>query len=89
MPGLTENLRIGSVQGQNNLKLVSPCPQSTSFWASDISLIIAPVDGSSTSSSSSIIDETKLVNNLAAKVLDCSLSTGLFCRKCTKPLINI
>ncbi|KAH9449103.1 hypothetical protein Pst134EB_019938 [Puccinia striiformis f. sp. tritici] len=83
MPGLTENLRIGSVQGQNNLKL------STSFWASDISLIIAPVDGSSTSSSSSIIDETKLVNNLAAKVLDCSLSTGLFCRKCTKPLINI
>ncbi|KAI9615527.1 hypothetical protein H4Q26_011468 [Puccinia striiformis f. sp. tritici PST-130] len=83
MPGLSENLRIRSVQGQNNLKL------STSFWASDMSLIIAPVDGSSTSSSSSMIDETKPVNNLVAKVLNCSLSTGLFRRKCTKPLVNI
>ncbi|WAQ88697.1 hypothetical protein PtA15_10A116 [Puccinia triticina] len=78
MPGLSENLRLRALQGQNTLKL------STSFWASDMSLIIAPPDGSSTTT-----DENTRNNNLVAKVLNCSLSTGLYRRKCTRPLVNI
>ncbi|PLW41413.1 hypothetical protein PCANC_12018 [Puccinia coronata f. sp. avenae] len=81
MPGLSENLRIRALQGQNNLKL------STSFWASEMSIVVAPSDGSS---SNSTTDETnRISNNLVAKVLNCSLSTGLYRRKCTKPLVNI
>ncbi|KAA1123229.1 hypothetical protein PGTUg99_012414 [Puccinia graminis f. sp. tritici] len=77
MPGLSESMRVRSLQGQNTLKL------STSFWASHMSLIIAPPDGSSTTT-----DETNRNSNLVAKVLNCSLSTGLYRRKCTKPLVN-
>jgi hypothetical protein len=43
-----------------------------------------PPDGSSTTT-----DETNDNSNLVAKVLNCSLSTGLYRRNCTKSLVKI
>ncbi|KNZ63906.1 hypothetical protein VP01_1086g3 [Puccinia sorghi] len=91
MPGLSENLRVKSIQGPPHLKLVNCCcrqitfTQSTSFWASEMSIIIAPPDNSSVSTT----DENTSENLNVAKVLNCSLSTGLYRRKCTKPIVNI
>jgi len=79
MPGLSENLRVKSLQGPTHLKL------STSFWASEMSIIIAPPDSSAVSTT----DEDTPENLNVAKVLNCSLSTGLYRRKCTKPIVNI
>lgn len=91
MPGLSENLKVRALQGQTNLKL------STSFWANDLSIVIAPLDGSSPPHSTHSATNAPHThsndhgdrNKLVAKLLNCSLSTGLYRRKCAKALVNI
>ncbi|CAH7687340.1 hypothetical protein BY996DRAFT_4578120 [Phakopsora pachyrhizi] len=82
LPSLAENLRMRSSQGQKVLRL------STSFWATSMSIIIVPGPVRTTSKGTDD-DNDGVGGYLVAKLLNCSLTTGLFRRKKTKALVVI
>ncbi|EGG04127.1 uncharacterized protein MELLADRAFT_89675 [Melampsora larici-populina 98AG31] len=74
MPGLAGNLRLEASQGHTALKL------TTSFWATELSVIVTPMF----TDSSQVENPPKLV----AKLLNCSLTTGLFRRRALRPIVQ-
>lgn len=74
MPGLAGNLRLKATQGHTALKL------STSFWATELSIIIAPMLTGSV--------QVEHPPTLVAKLLNCSLTTGLFRRRALRPIVK-
>ncbi|KAH9816420.1 hypothetical protein DFH28DRAFT_891156 [Melampsora americana] len=74
MPGLAGNLRLKALQGHTALKL------STSFWASELSIIITRMLTGSV--------PVEHPPRLVAKLLNCNLSTGLFRRRALRPIVS-